>query len=66
MEGILQHIPKPTPQQIRALDSIVESVAEQEGLTSSELEARQDTVNRLQAFIRGYKGLELCVCVCTS
>ena len=64
MEGILEHIPEPTPQQIRALDSIVESVAKEEGLTASELESRQDTVHRLQAFIRSYKGWVLHVCVC--
>ena len=64
MEGILEHIPEPTPQQIRALDSIVESVAKEEGLTASELESRQDTVQRLQAFIRSYKGWVLHVYVC--
>ena len=56
MEGILEHVPKPSPQQIRALDTVVESVVQQEGLSPSELSVRKELFNRLQAFIQHYDG----------
>ncbi|XP_025109953.1 terminal uridylyltransferase 7-like isoform X2 [Pomacea canaliculata] len=54
-EGILQHIPEPTTDQLQALNAMLEAVVLEHGLSSVELQMRQDAVDRLQKFISQFK-----------
>ncbi|KAK7100580.1 terminal uridylyltransferase 7-like isoform X2 [Littorina saxatilis] len=55
LEGILENVPDPSLPQVRALDAVVDSIVEQDGLSPSALQARRDAAHRLQAFIDMHK-----------